>query len=342
MKTVKEAKVMNLPKIEIDVELIYEIQEKSLQYSILMAAIEHKVFSNLTAPLPSDQLAMQIQTDPFLTEKLLDALTTMGFVEKKNGHYCNTPFSNMYLVKGRELYQGNVYKFMDRMERNGYTQFSKMLRTGEIPSRKMPFGKQSVKIGAQWVKTGGVQQMTEFLQTLPCFQEARTLLDLCGGSGMFGMAFASLNPNFKVTLFDTPAVAAAAQEFISRYNMQDKVAVMGGDMTKDPIGDEYDIIFVSDGLYFIKQNLTAILQKLRNALSENGTLICRHMEIKADETGPLANVLHNLGSVLMGFGDFMFLENVIPNALQEAGFSKIDSTNMKHMTYTYTVYVAIE
>ena len=77
---------MNLPKIEINVEPIYEIQKKFFQYFILMAAIEHKVFSNLTAPIPSDQLAVQIQTDPFLTEKLLDALTTMGFVEKKNGN----------------------------------------------------------------------------------------------------------------------------------------------------------------------------------------------------------------------------------------------------------------
>ena len=329
---------MQIPRIEINIDPINEIQGGIFKYHTLMTAIKYKVFSHLTSPATSDQLSTQIQTDPYLTEKLLNALTAMGLLSKREGNYVNTTISTTFFIEGTDLYQGEIYEVWDEILTRSFTRFPEILKTGK--ASPLEFDETRLEINAQGAKAGAIQQMVDLVQSLPGFNEARKALDLGGGGGINGMAFASVNPNLKVIIYDYPAVIKSTQEYICRYNMQHAVSIMSGDMTKDPIGEDYDIIFISECLYFVKPHLIMIFKKVRNALRENGTLICRHLEMTADETSPADVVMQNLCGVLTGIKEYAsFRENDIPVALREAGFSKIDGKFMKCMSYPYKVYI---
>lgn len=95
---------------------------------------------------------------------------------------------------------------------------------------------------------GDLQRSVSAIASLSQFKNAKKLLDLGGGHGLYAIAFAQLNPNLDVSIFDLPHVAEITRDFIKRYRMKDRIKVIAGDFTKDDIGNGYDIIFASDYL----------------------------------------------------------------------------------------------
>lgn len=329
---------MQIPEVEVSVNPLYDMLMGVSQYQIFITAVKYKVFSHLTKPTTSNDLSSQLQTDPHLTEKLLNALTAVGLLDKKEGKYTNTSLSKTYLVEGKDLYQGDVFEAWGEILKRGVLQFPEVLKTGV--SSTLEFDERRLEINAQGVRAGAIQQMMNFVQSLPGFYKARKALDLGGGPGLFSMAFASANSNLKVTLFEYPPIAKFAQKYIQRHNMESAVKVMSGDMTKDPIGEDYDLVFVSECLYFVKKHLTTIFHKIWDAMNKNATLICRHLVMTSDGTSPEQVVLQNLSAEISGIKDYAsFREDDIPNALHEAGFSKIDIQCMESMSNPYTLHI---
>jgi predicted O-methyltransferase YrrM len=309
------------------------------QYQAFITALQFKVFSHLTQPKTSNDLSSQLKTDPNLTAKLLNALTSMGLLEKYDNNYINTTISKTFLVEGKNLYQGDVFEFWGDVLNRGIFQFPEILKTGKFPT--LAFDEKRLEINTQGVKAGVVQKVIDFMLSLPGFHESRKALDLGGGPGIFSMALASANPNLKVTLVEYPPIAKFAEKSIQHHNMEGAVEVMPGDMVKDDIGQGYDLVFVSECLYFVKNDLTTVFKKIRKAMNPNATLICRHMVLTNDETSPQPVVFQNLIAEIVGIKDYAsFREDDIPDALSEAGFSKIDMQILESMSNPYTVHIA--
>lgn len=331
---------MQIPKTEVSVNPLYDINMALIQYYTFMTAVKHKIFSQLTSPKTSSQVAAKLQTDPHLMETFLDALTAMGFLNKMESKYTNTPLSEIYLVEGEDLYQGDVFEVCGKPLRKSFLQFYEYLKPTVASVTELD--EKRWKMNAQSLRAGAIQQMVNLLQSLPGFSEARNALDIRGGLGLFSIAFASASPNLKVTLFEYPHIAEWAQKYIRYHNMENAVEVISGDITKDPIGENYDIVFISECLYFVKKDLTAIFQKVRNSMKENGTLICRHLIMTNEGTAPKWIVLQNLAGKIVGINEYAsLLEDEIPSALREAGFfKKIDIRSMEWRSLPYTLHIA--
>ena len=74
---------MQIPEVEVSVNPLYDMLMGVSQYQTFITAVKYKVFSHLTKPTTSNDLSSQLQTDPHLTEKLLNALTAVGLLDKK-------------------------------------------------------------------------------------------------------------------------------------------------------------------------------------------------------------------------------------------------------------------
>ena len=76
----------------------------------LTAGIELDIFSALTEPKKYTQVAKELSLHPENTEYLLDALTSIELLDKKDGLYKNTALSNKHLVKNSDQYIGEYLK----------------------------------------------------------------------------------------------------------------------------------------------------------------------------------------------------------------------------------------
>ncbi|MBE9592648.1 MAG: hypothetical protein IMF19_04135, partial [Proteobacteria bacterium] len=135
---------------------------------------------------------------------------------------------------------------------------------------------------------------------LPEFLNAKRLIDLGGGHGLFGIGFAQENPQLEVVVFDQPGVTDITQEYINEYGMQDRVKTMTGDYTKDDIGSNYDIAFEACSFGGNVDEAKSFYQRVCNALNDKGLFITQTFTINDDRTAPLSSLIWDLKEQMTG------------------------------------------
>ena len=293
---------------------------------ILFTALDFDLFNLLEEPKTANKISGEIVTNPYLTEKFLNALVALQLLSKHDGRYTNAKLASTFLLKSSPFYQGNLL----RLSAKGYDNGSKMssILKGEIQKEndgrfEDVFNPSFILAMAEGSMRGSLHRTVKEVSTFPEFQRARKLLDLGGGHGLYAITFSQINPNLEAVLFDLPHVTEVAKEFIAKYGMEERVAVIGGSFLEDDIGNGYDIIFVSDVFYRNKDVLMSILKKIHDALNDNGSIVLKHWLLNDDRTAPLVSVLFDLKLSLQGDGHYIYTEKEYIELLQEVGFSSV-------------------
>ncbi len=307
-------------------EPISEITTNMVKFDLLTIAIEHDLFEHLQTPKTADALSAELRTNACLTAKLCNALTAMGFTLKQGSHYCNASISNTYLVRSSPYYQQLINRNAKTSPRLA---FSKALKTGPSKSEAAyadVYSRDFIIAMAETAVRGRLQKTVAAITILPEFKDAKKLLDIGGGHGLYAMAFAQANPHLDAYVLDLPQVLeSATKEYLSVYGMQDRVHMIPADFFTDDLGSDYDIIYASDVFYrATSEQRSAVLKKVASSLKRGGVFATRHWFLKADKSGPL-NVVDfdlRLSSVtIYGDPEFgVFSLNEFIDLLSDAGF----------------------
>lgn len=103
---------------------------------------------------------------------------------------------------------------------------------------------------------------------------ARRLLDVGGGEGGFVRAVAARHPRLALSLFDLPPVADRARASLSDAGLAARVAVHGGDFTRDALPTGADVItLVRICLDHDDATVRGLLARVREALPRGGRVI---------------------------------------------------------------------
>jgi len=302
---------------EADFGLIDEIAKGNEKANILFAALDYGIFDLLTQPKTADQVSEEIKTDPYLTEKFLNALVALNFTHKIENRYSNTKLAETFLVRKGPFYQGTLFE----MRKRGLTDWQRIsdaLKNGGIKAgteNKSIIDRTFITGHAEIAIAGAMQRAVDIVSTLPEFKRAKKLLDLGGGHGLYSIAFSQLKPDLEVVLFDLPHVTEIANEYLVQYGTQGKIKIIAADFTKDDIGNGYDIVFVSD------VTISGILKKVYDALNENGVLIYRRWTINDDRTSPLTSVLFDFMLAMMRSEHRVYTLGEYIHLLEDTGFS---------------------
>lgn len=302
---------------EVDFGFIDEIAKGNEKANILFTAVDYGIFDLLTQPKTADQVSEEIKTDPYLTEKFLNTLVALNLLHKIENRYLNTKLAETFLVKKSPFYQGTLFE----MKRRGLTDWqriSETLKNGGIQTgtgNKSVIGRTFIIGHAEIAITGALQRAVDIISTLPEFENAKKILDLGGGHGLYSIAFHQLKSDLEVVLFDLPHVTEIAKEYLEQYGMSNKIKFIAGDFTEDDIGNGYDIVFVSD------VTISGILKKVYDALNENGVLIYRRWTINDDRTSPLTSVLFDFMLAMMRSEHRVYTLGEYIHLLNAAGFS---------------------
>ena len=285
---------------------------------ILFTAVEYDIFTLLKEPRTGQQISVEIKTDPYLTEKFLNALVALQLLSKMDDRYSNTELAATFLVKGEPFYQGNLLRLMAR----GYDHWSHMGQAlkdrgiQKTPQEKHEYIDRIFTLGhAEGAMCGALQRAVSAVAALPEFKKARKLLDLGGGHGLYAIAFAQLNPELDIAVFDLPHVIEITRNYLGQYGMQERVRVIAGDFTQDDLGNGYDIIFASDVTLF------GALERIYDALKDDGILIYRRWTLDDNGASPLTSALFELMLSLTRSEHHVYRLAEYIKFLEQAGFS---------------------
>ena len=306
-----------MPKIS--PEKIVRMADSYQSFQVLFTAIKHDIFTVLSEePKTAEQIAQEIGTDTYITEKLLNSLVAIELLAKSSGKYANTALAETFLVKGKPFYQGNYInaaktisfgtspyddwaKIGEALEQ-GYVQPD----NGDMPGWGLYDESFSLTMKEAAMR-GEVQATAEVISNYIWFKNAKKLIDLGGTHGLYAIAFADKNPELEATLFDFPGVPALAnaKKHIDQYEMNGRVKIQEGNFMEDNIGNGYDIVFISH-VYLQGAILDAVLSKIYGALNENGRFILKNCVTHQNREGSLASALGDLDMCFWGDEQQMF------------------------------------
>jgi len=268
---------------------------------ILLSAFELDIFTILEkSPQTSASVAKKIKSDARATDRLMNAVVALGFLEKKNDKFQNSKEASEYLVKGKPGYMSGLnhttslwqtWSTLTESVKKGKSVFQ---RPKTINNRDT-FWLEAF-IGAMHYRAA--KQATDIVAKID-MKGVKKVLDVGGGSSAFAMAFAKAGKNVSATVFDLPNVTPITLKYIHEDKMNDKVDTVSGDYNVNHFPKGYDIIFLSAVVHInsYKGNV-ALIKKCAASLNKGGRIIIQDHVMNDDRTTPPGGALFALNMLV--------------------------------------------
>jgi len=162
---------------------------------IILTANELGIFDQLQdEERTSSNVAKHLQTDPRATDRLMNALVTLGLLHKQDGIFRNTGFAAEFLVRRSPQYLGGLS--LSNQTWKTWSTLSEAVRKGTTVAMDRSINERSDAwresfIAAMHARAG--QQALETAAALD-LSATRKILDVGGGSGAFAFALIRQNP----------------------------------------------------------------------------------------------------------------------------------------------------
>ncbi len=291
---------------------------------VLLTAHELNLFTVLDeGPKSSADVAKTLGADQRGTDRLMNALCTLGMLEKRDGRFSTTPPASRFLVRGRPEFMGGLMHTVHLWE-TWSTLTEAVRHGGSVVAR--PIGDQ----GERWLQAfiaamhwRGQQHARTVVGTLDLSGVSR-VLDVGGGSGVYAMAFAQAKPDLTAVVFDLPSVISITQEYVAQEELSDRVKMLAGDYEVDEFGHGFDLVFLSAIIHSNSgSGNRRLLRKCANALKPKGQLVVQDFIVDEDRTGPPFAVLFALNMLVGTDSGDTYTESEVCAWMREAGLSGI-------------------
>ena len=255
---------------------------------ILLTAVKLDVFSGLDRKSRTgEEVAQKIGADPRSLGLLLNALVSIGLLRKDGERYQNSPVAQKHLVKSEPEFVGHLLLLHDAEWAN-WGKLEETIRTGRPPVTRHVF-ETDPELGANVLAVLhriGKQSGPSFAQRLK-LEGVATLLDLGGGAGTNAIAFCSVYPSLRATVFDLPQTLRVTERTVKDAGLEQRIDLKGGDFNRDPLGGPYDVILMSDILHYQDGvGNAALVSKCLNHLCPGGRLIIKDRFLDESRTSP--------------------------------------------------------
>jgi predicted O-methyltransferase YrrM len=255
---------------------------------ILLTAVKLDLFSAIDAkPRTAADVAQRIGADARTLELLMNALVATGVLTKDGDRFANTSVARTHLVKTSPGYIGHLLILHDA-EWNNWGKLEEAIKKGRSPVTKHVF-ETDPDLGANVLSVLhriGEQSGPALAKRL-ALGEAGTMLDLGGGAGTNAIAFCTVYPNLRATVFDLPQTLRVTERTVKQAGLEDRIALKAGNFNQDSLGGPYDIVLMSDILHYQDFDTNAALvKKVLVHLTSRGRLVIKDRFLDDTGTGP--------------------------------------------------------
>ena len=292
---------------------LYEMDWGYRAARVLHVANKFDIFTILSEQaMTAEQICQKIKGEPIITEKLLIACAAMGLLESKDGQYKNTWLTQKYLVRGGDLYQGDmiahsasVWNFWSTLGEQVTAGVSDRVNISDEGHRDFILAMHDIAVGGR----------AQFFLDCVDLTGRKKLFDVGGGPGTYSICACERYPELEAVVFDLSETIAIAREIIAKAGMQGRVSVRQGDWDVDDFGSGNDVVLLSDVLHGPTSNAEMKLRKAYDSLVDGGLLVIQEFLLNDDKSGPLTAALFN---VMVG----AFSKSELLSIIEVNGFSQ--------------------
>ena len=124
--------------------------------------------------------------------------------------------------------------------------------------------------------------------------DARVLLDVAGGTGLYSIAWLLRHPDLRAIVWDRPEVLKVAREMAEAHGVADRLEVRPGDMFQDPVPEGADAILLSNVLHdWDVADCWVLVSRLAAALRPGGRMLVHDVFLNDAHDGPLPVALYS-------------------------------------------------
>ena len=304
----------------------------------LLSAVEMELFTELARqPEDAEALRDRLGLHPRSSLDFLDALVALGFIERRDGIYSNTPSTDLFLDKRKPSYVGGILEMANHRLYGFWGNLTKALRTGrlqnEAASGEAPF------FEALYADPARLKQFLSAMsglshganlaiaQKFP-WNEHTTFVDVGTAQGDLAVQIALANPHLTGVGFDLPEVAPLFEEFVEHNGMQERLRFVGGDFFTDDLPNA-DVVMLGHILHdWNLDEKRMLIGKAHDALPTGGALIVYEAIIDDDRSQNAFGLLMSLNMLIETEGGFDYTAADCMGWMAEAGFT---STRAEHL-----------
>jgi SAM-dependent methyltransferase len=308
---------------------IMELASAFMQSRALLTACELDLFTAVgERERSSAEVAQQLQTDARATDRLMNVLCAHGLLTKAAGRYRNTPLAERFLVRGSPGYMGGLMHWVHLWESWG-TLTAAVRKGGATQERHM--GERD----DAWFRAFIAAMHWRARQHSPGVVASLDLagvsrvLDVGGGSGAYAMEFVRARPGISAVVFDLPAVIPLTASYLREAGLSDRVALVEGDFTRDPIGNGFDLVFMSAIVHSNSAGENReLIRRAVAALTPCGQLVIQEFIVDEDRAGPPFAALFALNMLVGTAAGDTYTESEVRQWMGEAGISSVTRKDM--------------
>jgi 2-polyprenyl-3-methyl-5-hydroxy-6-metoxy-1,4-benzoquinol methylase len=301
------------------------------QIRILLTAYELDLFTSIGSyAMTSKKVAERTHADPRATDRLLNALCVLGFLDKKKNSFSNTTATKKYLVKGSPGYMSGLMHQVHLWDT--WTTLTDCVREGtSVADRPESVNDRDPDyleafIGAMHYRAR--ENAGEIIARID-LDKVHRVLDVGGGSGVFAMAFVRAGEDLTATVYDLPNVIPITRKYIHKEQMEGKIDTAEGDYHVDQLPAGYDIVFLSA---IVHSNSHAenrqLIRKCAAALNLGGRIIIKDQVMEDSRIEPATGALFSLNMLVNTRAGDTYTEKEIRAWFDHAGIQYVETINI--------------
>jgi len=290
----------------------------------LHAGVKLDVFSKVgSETLTAEEVAIRVNGSADGVARLLNALTAMRLLEKRNGRFTCSPSVRARLSQDSPAYLGHIMMHHHHL-------MESWARLDQSVSSGRPIRERTSVSREEWRESFLMGMFNLAMALAPRMVEAvelssrRSLLDLGGGPGTYAIHFCLKNPAMKATVFDLPTTRPFAEQTIARFSLSERIAFADGNYHDDEIPGRYDVAWLSHILHAEgADDCLKIIRKAVAALQPGGMLIIHEFILNDALDGPEFPALFSLNMLLGTESGRSYSERELRDMLTKAGVNGI-------------------
>jgi SAM-dependent methyltransferase len=294
----------------IDPTPIFEIFRGNYGTELLTAAVAHfNLFGRLAdGPLSFDDLRRELGLAERAAVVLLTALRALGLLHRDDeGRFGLSELSRQHLIPGGAFdVTGYIALAADSP---GVREMAERLRSNQ------PAGGKPEAPGAAFIYREGIESAMEheaaarrltlalagrarivapvLAERLP-LTEARMVLDVGGGTGIYSIAWLQKHAQLRAIIWDRPEVLKVAHEMAVAHGVADRLECRPGDMFRDAVPGGIDVVLLSNVLHdWDVPECRALVARCAAALPPGGRLLIHDVFLNDALDGPLPIALYS-------------------------------------------------
>lgn len=314
----------------------------------LLSAVELGVFTALAGgPLDAESLRARLGLHPRAARDFFDALVSMGFLDRRDGLYSNSPETDLFLDRAKPAYIGGILEMVNARHYGFWGNLTEALRTGQLQNEAKSGGNffaaiysdpgrlRSFLCAMTALSSGAAQAIA---QKFP-WRDYRTFADIGTAQGCLAVRVALAHPHLTGFGSDLPVVQPVFEEFVESHSLCDRLRFCPGDFFEDPL-PAAEVFVLGHILHdWGLRDKCRLLRRVYDALPPGGACIVFDALIDDARRENTFGLLMSLNMLIETDAGFDYTGADCCSWMRDAGFSR---TRVEHLVGPDSMVIAIK